>query len=152
MSHTISVDLLPLDERLRLSYATDQSAGVDLPAMIEAPMTLQPGERTKIGGGFKMHIRLGEGQLAAAVVAPRSGLGSRGLVIGNTIGLIDADYQGEVGLTLFNSGSEPITIAPGDRIMQMFFIPILRAQFRVVEQFEEVTSRGEGGFGSTGTR
>lgn len=152
MTHLLSVDLLPLDERLRLSYATDQAAGVDLPAMINEPLTLAPGERRKIGGGFKMHIRLGEGQRAAAIVAPRSGLGSRGLVIGNTIGLIDADYQGELGLTLFNNGPDPITIEPGDRIMQMFFIPVLRAQFRVVDSFEEATARGEGGFGSTGNR
>ena len=152
MTHQLSVDLLPLDERLALSYATDQAAGVDLPAMIESPLTLAPGERMKIGGGFKMHIRLGEGQLAAAIVAPRSGLGSRGLVIGNTIGLIDADYQGEVGLMLFNSGKEPITIEPGDRIMQMFFIPVLRANFKTVTTFEETTGRGEGGFGSTGKR
>jgi dUTP pyrophosphatase len=150
MTH-LTVDLLPTDTRLALTYATEHSAGVDLPAMIQEPLTLQPGERRKIGGGFKMHIRLGEGQLAAAIVAPRSGLGSKGLVIGNTIGLIDADYQGEVGLTLFNSGNEAITIAPGDRIMQMFFIPVLRAQFRVVDAFEETTARGEGGFGHTGT-
>lgn len=150
MKTHLDIDLLPLDARLALNYATEHSAAVDLPAMIDEPLTLAPGERRKIGGGFKMHIKLGQGQLAAAIVAPRSGLGSRGLVVGNTIGLIDADYQGEVGLTLFNSGSEPITINPEDRIMQMFFIPVLRAQFNKVEEFSETTQRGEGGFGSTG--
>lgn len=150
MKPHIEVELIPLDARLVLDYATEQSAAVDLPAMIDEPLTIAPGERKKIGGGFKMHIQLGEGQLAAAIVAPRSGLGSRGLVIGNTIGLIDADYQGELGLTLFNSGSEPITIEPGDRIMQMFFIPVLRAHFTEVKRFKQTTRRGEGGFGSTG--
>ena len=146
----LNVDLLSLDPRLQLAYATAQSAAVDLPAMIDEPFTLAPGERRKIGGGFKMHIQLPDNQLAAAVVVPRSGLGSRGLVVGNTLGLIDADYQGELGLTLFNSGSEPITISPGDRILQMFFIPVLRANFVSVTSFSSTTERGEGGFGSTG--
>lgn len=146
----LQVELLSTDSRLKLAYATDQSAGVDLPAMIDEPLTLQPGERKKIGGGFKMHIQLEPGQCAAAIVAPRSGLGSRGLIISNTIGLIDADYQGELGLVLFNNGDEPITIEPCDRIMQMFFIPVLRAQFKPVTEFSAVTGRGEGGFGSTG--
>lgn len=151
MKTHLDVELIPLDPRLVLNYATEQSAAVDLPAMIDEPLTLMPGERKKIGGGFKMHIKLGEGQLAAAIVAPRSGLGSKGLVVGNTIGLIDADYQGEVGLTLFNSGNEPITINPGERVLQMFFMPVFRAQFSIVERFTEKTARGEGGFGSTGT-
>ena len=147
----LHVDLLSLDPRLNLHYASAHAAGVDLPAMIETPLTLQPGERCKIGAGFKMHIRLPEGTLAAAVVLPRSGLGAAGLVIGNTVGLIDADYQGELGLVLFNSGLAPITIQPGDRIMQMVFLPVLRAQFRMVETFEQATDRAEGGFGSTGS-
>ena len=146
----LNVELLSTDARLKLAYATDDSAAVDLPAMIDEPLTLQPGERKKLGAGFKMHIQLEPGQCAAAIVAPRSGLGSRGLVIANTIGLIDADYQGELGLTLLNNGSEAITIQPGDRIMQMFFIPVLRAQFKPVTEFATVTGRGEGGFGSTG--
>lgn len=146
----LQVELLSTDSRLKLAYATDQSAGVDLPAMIDEPLTLQPGERKKIGGGFKMHIQLESGQCAAAIVAPRSGLGSRGLIISNTIGLIDADYQGELGLVLFNNGDEPITIEPCDRIMQMFFIPVLRANFIPVTEFSTKTGRGEGGFGHTG--
>ena len=146
----LHVDLLTLDPRLKLTYATAQSAAVDLPAMIDEPLTLQPGERRKIGGRFKMHIQLPDNQLAAAVIVPRSGLGARGLVVANTLGLIDADYQGELGLTLFNSGSDPITIEPGDRVLQMFFIPVLRANFVEVTEFASATERGEGGFGSTG--
>lgn len=147
---TLQVELLSTDPRLKLAYATAEAAAVDLPAMIEQPLTLQPGERIKIGAGFKMHLQVPEGQCAAAIIAPRSGLGSKGLVISNTIGLIDADYQGELGLTLFNNGAEPITIAPEDRIMQMFFIPVLRAKFVHVVAFSKTTERGEGGFGSTG--
>lgn len=151
MTDQIDVELIPLDPRLKLAYATQGSAGVDLPAMIDAPLTISPGQRIKIGGGFKIHIRPRPGQRAMAVIAPRSGLGSRGLVVGNTIGVIDEDYQGEVGLTLFNSGQEPITIQPGDRILQMLFVPVLQASFRVVDAFSSSTERGEGGFGHTGT-
>ena len=150
MDSVVDVDLIALDPRLKLGYATEDSAGVDLPAMIDEPLTLKPGERRKVGGGFKIHARVKSGQRVVAVVAPRSGLGSRGLVIGNTIGIIDQDYQGEVGLTLFNSGKEDITISPGDRIMQMVFLPVLRANFRMVSEFSSDTRRGEGGFGSTG--
>lgn len=150
MNSVVDVDLIALDPRLKLGYATEDSAGVDLPAMIDESITLKPGERRKIGGGFRIHARVEPGQRVMAMVAPRSGLGSRGLVIGNTIGIIDQDYQGEVGLTLFNSGSEDITINPGDRIMQMVFLPVLRANFRMVSGFSAATGRGEGGFGSTG--
>lgn len=150
MSPEIDVEIIALDPRLSLAYATPDSAGVDLPAMIDEPLTLEPGERRKIGGGFKIHAQVSPGHRVMAMVAPRSGLGSRGLVIGNTIGIIDQDYQGEVGLTLFNSGKEPITIMPQERIMQMVFLPVLRANFRTVSEFSHTTERGEGGFGHTG--
>ena len=150
MKNNITIDIISNDESLKLAYSTAQSAAFDLPAIIKETIILKPGERKKISAGFKMHIRLEEGQLAAAVIAPRSGLGSRGLVISNTIGLIDADYQGDVGICLFNNGVETFTINPNDRIMQMFLIPVLRAQFNFVDEFEEKTERGEGGFGSTG--
>lgn len=150
MSDQIDVELIPLDSRLKLAYATPGSAGVDLPAMIDEPLTISPNERVRIGGGFKIHIKPRPGQKAMAVIAPRSGLGSRGLVVGNTIGVIDEDYQGEVGLVLFNSGQEPITIQPGDRIFQMLFVPVLQASFQVVDSFSASTERGEGGFGHSG--
>lgn len=151
MTNKVNVELIPLDPRLKLAYATQGSAGVDLPAMIHEPLTIHPGERVKIGGGFKIHIRPHPGQRVMAVIAPRSGLGSKGLVVGNTIGVIDEDYQGEVGLTLFNSGKDAITIQPADRILQMLFVPVLQASFQVVESFSSSTERGEGGFGHTGT-
>lgn len=150
MTSRLRVEIIPTDPRLSLRYATEHSAAVDLPAMIDEPLTLEPGQRKKIGAGFRMHIQLPPGQVVTAIIAPRSGLGSKGLVIGNTIGIIDADYQGEVGLVLFNSGDEPLTIAPGERIMQMLFVPVFQASFEIVEAFSSITARGEGGFGSTG--
>lgn len=147
----LDVELLKLDERLKLAYATENSAAVDLPAMIDVPLMLAVGDCKKIGARFKMSMQVPPGMHVAAVVLPRSGWGSRGLVIANTLGLIDADYQGEVMLTLTNQGREPLLIQPGDRIMQMLFIPVLRPRFTEVEAFSVTTERGEGGFGSSGS-
>jgi len=142
----LDIDVIKQDSRLVLEYATASSAAIDLPALIDGSLMLMGGESKRIGARFKMHMKM----RVAAIIAPRSSWGSRGLVISNTLGLIDADYQGEVMLTLLNRNSDPLIIQPGERIMQMFFIPILQARFTEVESFTEVTARGEGGFGSTG--
>ncbi len=146
----LDVDVLSLDPRLGLAYGSDDAAAVDLPALLDSPLILMSGESKRISAKFQMHMRVPEGLHAAALILPRSGWGSRGLVIANTVGLIDSDYQGEVQLTLLNRGTDPLLIKPGDRIMQMLFIPVLRARFNPVESFTVETKRGAGGFGSTG--
>jgi dUTP pyrophosphatase len=148
------VDLKVLDPRLGREfplpeYATAQSAGMDLRAMIEAPLTLAPGEAALVPSGLAFH--LGDAGLCA-VVLPRSGLGHKqGLVLGNLTGLIDADYQGPLMISLWNRGSVPVTVQPGDRVAQLVFLPIARAAWRLVDAFD-ASARGEGGFGHTGTR
>ena len=133
---------LPLPE-----YATDGSAGVDLRACLDAPLTVAPGETHLIPTGLAVHI--GDPGVAA-VVLPRSGLGHRhGIVLGNLVGLIDSDYQGQVYVSCWNRGREAYSIQPGERIAQLVFLPVLRVDFEVVEGFEP-SQRGEGGFGSSG--
>jgi len=128
-------------------YATEGAAGMDLRACIDAPLTVRPGQTVLIPTGFAMHIA---DESLAAVVLPRSGLGHRhGIVLGNLVGLIDSDYQGQVYVSCWNRGGESFTIEPGERIAQMVFVPVVRAVFEVVERFEE-TARGEGGFGHSG--
>ncbi|WP_374693380.1 dUTP diphosphatase [Acidithiobacillus sp. AMEEHan] len=127
-------------------YASDAAAGMDLRACIEAPLTLAPGEAALISTGFAMHI--GD-PAVTALLLPRSGLGHRGLVLGNLVGLIDADYQGPLKVSLWNRGPEPFSIAVGERVAQMILIPVLRPEVEVVQDFI-ATDRGEGGFGSTG--
>ena len=127
-------------------YASDAAAGMDLRACIEAPLTLAPGEAALISTGFAMHI--GDPGVTALLL-PRSGLGHRGLVLGNLVGLIDADYQGPLKVSLWNRGPEPFSIAVGERVAQMILIPVLRPEVEVVQDFI-ATDRGEGGFGSTG--
>ncbi len=130
-------------------YATAQSAGMDLRAMLDAPLVLAPGDTALVPSGLAFH--LGEASLCA-VVLPRSGLGHKqGLVLGNLTGLIDADYQGPLMISLWNRGHLPVTVQPGDRVAQLVFLPIARARWRVVEAFD-ASARGEGGFGHTGTR
>lgn len=129
------------------TYSTPGSAGLDLPAMVDEPLTLWPGEVKKIKTGLAIHI---ESRWIAGVIIPRSGLGSRGLVVGNTVGLIDSDYQGEILIAALNRSDEPILISPGDRIAQLVFIPVIHQAFEVVNEFSP-SERGEGGFGSTGT-
>jgi len=128
-------------------YATDGSAGIDLRACLEAEITLQPGETTLIPTGIAIHIN--DHQLAA-VLLPRSGLGHKhGIVLGNLVGLIDSDYQGQVFISCWNRGQQAFTIGVAERIAQMVFIPVVQAEFELVSEFTE-TERGEGGFGHTG--
>ena len=127
---------------------TPGSAGVDLRACLDEPATLAPGETILIGTGIAIHL---EDPGFCAMILPRSGLGHRGLVLGNLVGLIDSDYQGELKISTWNRGQEPQTIEPGDRIAQMVITPVIQPTFIEVDDFES-SSRGEGGFGHTGTR
>ena len=146
------IQLKILNEKLKTDcplphYATHGSAGLDLRACIDAPIELAKGETTLIPTGFAMHI---QDSGVAAVILPRSGLGHKhGLVLGNLVGLIDSDYQGEVMISCWNRGHKTVTISPYERIAQMIFVPVLRVGFEVVETFEE-TERGAGGFGHSG--
>ncbi len=141
-----------LDPRLRgefplPAYATDGAAGLDLRACVEAPLTLGPGDTQLIRTGLAIHI--GDPALAA-VILPRSGLGHKhGIVLGNLVGLIDSDYQGELLVSCWNRGTESFNIQPGERIAQLVFVPVVRAHFDIVDEFE-VSDRGAGGFGHTG--
>ncbi len=131
------------------AYATPASAGMDLRAALEAPLTLQPGETALVPSGLAIH--LADPHLCA-VVLPRSGLGHRhGIVLGNGTGLIDADYQGPLLISVWNRGHEAFTMQPGDRIAQLVVLPIVRAELQVVDAFADST-RGAGGFGHTGVR
>jgi len=128
-------------------YATEGSAGLDLRACLEEPLTLAPGETHLIPTGLAIHI--GDHGMAA-VILPRSGLGHKhGIVLGNLVGLIDSDYQGQIFVSCWNRGHETFTIAVGDRIAQMVFVPIVKVQFKRVSAFTE-SDRGDGGFGHTG--
>ncbi len=128
-------------------YATEGSAGMDVRAMLDEALTLKPGETELVPTGFAMHI--GDSGLAG-VLWPRSGLGHKhGLVLGNLTGLIDSDYQGQVYVSCWNRGGSDFTIEPGERIAQLVFVPVVRAAFEVVEDFEE-SKRGAGGFGHSG--
>jgi len=130
-------------------YATEASAGLDLRAATETPLTLAPGDTALIPSGLSIY--LADPQLCA-VVLPRSGLGHRhGIVLGNGTGLIDADYQGPLLISVWNRGREPFTIAPGDRIAQLVVMPVVRVALQVVDTFAE-SARGTGGFGHTGVR
>ena len=129
-------------------YATEGSAGVDLRACLDQPLTIQPGETHLVSSGIAIHMA---DSGLAAVVLPRSGLGhKKGIVLGNLVGLIDSDYQGQVMISVWNRGRETVTVEPGDRIAQMVFVPVTRVRFEVVEEFE-TSARGGGGFGHTGT-
>ncbi len=151
---TAEIEFKRLDPRLGAefplpAYATALSAGLDLRAMIDQAIELAPGEAQLVPTGLAIHI--GDAGLCA-VILPRSGLGHKqGLVMGNLVGLIDADYQGPLMVSLWNRGRFPITITPGDRVAQLVFLPVARAVFRQVDEFER-SERGEGGFGHTGVR
>jgi deoxyuridine 5'-triphosphate nucleotidohydrolase len=128
-------------------YATDGSAGMDMRACLDAPLELAPGATALIPTGLAIHV---EDTGLAAVLLPRSGLGHKhGIVLGNLVGLIDSDYQGQVLVSCWNRGSEPFTINPGERIAQMVIVPVVRADFEIVEEFV-ASERGAGGFGHTG--
>ena len=127
--------------------STDGSAGVDLRACLDAPLTLSPGECELIHTGIAIHL---DDPGLAAVILPRSGLGHKhGIVLGNLVGLIDSDYQGELMISCWNRGSEPFRVEPGERIAQLVIVPVVQVDFEVVESFSEST-RGAGGFGHTG--
>lgn len=128
-------------------YATEGSAGLDMRACLDEPLIVAAGETELIPTGFAIHI---EDPDLAAVLLPRSGLGHKyGIVLGNLVGLIDSDYQGQVFISCWNRGKESFTIQPGDRIAQMVFVPVVQAQFEIVSEFTE-SDRGAGGFGHTG--
>jgi dUTP pyrophosphatase len=147
-----SIQLKILDDRLGReiplpAYATPGSAGLDLRACLDAPLTLQPGETRLIPTGLAIHI---EDEDLAAVILPRSGLGHKhGIVLGNLVGLIDSDYQGQVFVSCWNRGQESFAIQVGDRIAQMVFVPVVQVQFQKVDEFTE-SRRAHGGFGHTG--
>ncbi len=135
---------IPLPE-----YATEGAAALDLRACLEEAVTLQPGETVTIPSGIAIGIH---DPGLVAILAPRSGLGIKhGIVLANTIGVIDSDYQGEIKVGLRNQGQAPYTIQPGERVCQMLFMPVVQASLRVVEAFSEDSRRGAGGFGHTGT-
>ncbi len=146
------LDVRILDPRLREQlpqYATPGSAGLDLRACIETQVTLAPGESKLIPSGIAIH--LGDNTLAAMVL-PRSGLGAKhGIVLGNLVGLIDSDYQGQIFVSIWNRGNATFTINPMDRIAQMIVVPVVQVGFNIVDEFDAST-RGDGGFGSTGKR
>ena len=148
------IELKILDARIGTKYplprySTAGAAGLDLVACLDEPLTLKPGDTHLIPTGIAIHI--GDAALAA-VLLPRSGLGHKhGIVLGNLVGLIDSDYQGQVFVSCWNRGKETFTIEPGDRIAQMVFVPVTQAEFEIVQDFEE-SQRGAGGFGHTGVK
>ncbi len=146
----LRVDVRLLDPRLRDQpphYATPGSAGLDLRACIAEPVEIRPGETLLIPTGIAIH--LGDPGLAAMIL-PRSGLGHKhGIVLGNLVGLIDSDYQGEIMVSTWNRGQQPFTLQPLDRLAQLVVVPVLRVEFDVVEEFIG-SARGACGFGSTG--
>ena len=129
------------------AYATDGSAGMDLRAILDAPLEIQPGETHLLPTGIAIHIA---DPSLAAVLLPRSGLGHKhGIVLGNLVGLIDSDYQGQLMVSCWNRADTTFVIKPGERIAQMVIVPVVRPEFQIVEEFAE-SERGTGGFGSTG--
>ncbi|HEV8077204.1 MAG TPA: dUTP diphosphatase [Marinobacter sp.] len=141
-----------LDERIGQSiafpaYATDGSAGLDLRACLSQPLVLEPGDTQLIGTGLAIHIA---DPALAALILPRSGLGHKhGIVLGNLVGLIDSDYQGELMVSCWNRGQTRFTVEPGERLAQLVLVPVVQAEFELVDEFDS-SKRGSGGFGSTG--
>ncbi len=146
----MKLDIRLLDERLRDQlphYATEGAAGLDLRACIDAPEVLRAGDAQLIPTGIAIHLA---DPGYAAMILPRSGLGHKhGIVLGNLVGLIDSDYQGQIMVSCWNRGREPFTIQPLERIAQMVIVPVVKVRLNVVDEFIEST-RGAGGFGSTG--
>lgn len=147
-----NIQLKVLDQRLGNefllpTYATDGSAGLDLRACLKESLQLNPGETQLIPTGMAIHI---SDPTLAAIILPRSGLGHKhGIVLGNLVGLIDSDYQGEVMISCWNRGNDHFTIQPGERIAQLVIIPVVHAKFEIVNEFIS-TKRGDGGFGHSG--
>ena len=144
------IEVKILDTRLREQlpgYATSGSAGLDLRACIDAPLTLAPGETQLVPSGMAIHL---EDPALAAIILPRSGLGHKhGIVLGNLVGLIDSDYQGQIFVSTWNRGNAAFTLQPMERLAQLVIVPVVQVAFDVVDEFE-TSSRGAGGFGSTG--
>ena len=147
------LDVKVLDERLREcmpAYATAGSAGLDLRACLDAPLTLAANAWQLVPTGLAMHLK---DPAYAALILPRSGLGHKhGIVLGNLVGLIDSDYQGQLMVSAWNRTDTPFTIEPMERIAQLVIVPVVQASFRLVDAFEAHSERGEGGYGSTGQR
>lgn len=145
-----TLDVKILDERMREqmpAYATAGSAGLDLRACLEEPMVIQPGETKLVPTGLAIHLA---DPGYAALILPRSGLGHKhGIVLGNLVGLIDSDYQGQLMVSTWNRGSTAFTLDPMERLAQLVIVPVLQVAFNVVQEFGE-SERGKGGFGSTG--
>lgn len=152
MTTDLTIDLKVLDERMRAhlpAYATPGSAGLDLRALLDAPITIAPGETVLVRTGLAIHIGAPG---YAAVILPRSGLGhKKGIVLGNLVGLIDSDYQGELMISTWNRGQEPFVLEPFERLAQLVVMPVVQPTFKLVDEFVE-SERGTGGFGSTGTK
>lgn len=148
----MKVDLKILDARIaeRIpQYATAGSAGLDLRALLDEPVTIAPGETILVHTGIAIHVA---DPGYAALILPRSGLGhKKGIVLGNLVGLIDSDYQGELMISTWNRGNDPFVLEPFERLAQLVIVPVVQAQFNVVDDFE-ASARGTGGFGSTGTK
>lgn len=148
------IELKILDSRIGSefplpAYATLGSAGMDLRAMIDTTMTIAPGETQLIPTGIAIHVA---DPGLAAVILPRSGLGHKhGIVLGNLVGLIDSDYQGPLMVSCWNRSDTPFTLEIGDRLAQLVFVPVVQAQFKLVDEFDS-SDRGEGGFGHSGTK
>lgn len=147
----MQVDIKILDARLRdnmPSYATPGSAGLDLRACIDAPVTLEPGQWQLIPTGMAMYLK---DPGYAAMILPRSGMGHKhGIVLGNLVGLIDSDYQGQLMVSAWNRSQTTFTLQPMDRLAQLVIVPVVQPSFNVVDEFEAPSERGEGGYGSTG--
>ncbi len=147
---SLQVELKILDDRLKESmpaYATTGSAGLDLRACLEAAITIQPGETTLIPTGMAIHLA---NPAYAAMILPRSGLGHKhGIVLGNLVGLMDSDYQGQLFVSCWNRSKEAFVMNPMERMAQLVIVPVVQANFTVVDEFD-ASERGEGGFGSTG--
>ncbi|MNK14256.1 Deoxyuridine 5'-triphosphate nucleotidohydrolase [compost metagenome] len=144
------IEVKILDDRLKpemLVPSTEGSAAIDLRACTQANIYLQPNETFIVGTGLSFFIKDRD---KAGIVLPRSGLGTKGLVVGNLVGLIDSDYQGEISISLWNRSNSMITISPLDRVAQFMIIPVIHPEYKVVEAFEQQTKRGTGGHGSTG--
>ena len=149
----MKLDVKILDARLREAmpaYATPGSAGLDLRACLDAPLTLQANAWQLVPTGMAIHLN---DPLYAALILPRSGLGHKhGIVLGNLVGLIDSDYQGQLMVSCWNRSDVAFTIEPMERIAQMVIVPVVQAQFNVVTEFAAPSERGEGGYGSTGKK
>jgi dUTP pyrophosphatase len=146
----MQIDVKVLDARLKdllPAYATPGSAGLDLRAALDAPLTLAPGQTHLVPTGLAIHIA---DPAYAALILPRSGLGHKhGIVLGNLVGLIDSDYQGQLMVSTWNRGQTPFTLEPMERLAQLVIVPVMQVQFNVVDDFA-ASARGAGGFGSTG--